>query len=60
MDEQELEEWMENAGASPADTPCYDEDMQDALEDMGRTNWKHHINADLERAGWTRQDLYTE
>ena len=57
VDEQVLEEWMDNAGASPADTPCFNEHMQDELEEMGRAEWKNHINGDLERAGWTRQDL---
>ena len=57
VDEEVLEEWMDNAGASPADTPCFNASMQDDLEEMGRAEWKNHINADLERAGWTRQDL---
>jgi hypothetical protein len=57
VDEEVLEQWMDSAGASPADTPCYDEKMQDALDEMGRANWKNHINADLLCAGWTRQDL---
>ena len=57
VDEQVLEEWMDNAGASPTDTPCFNAHMQDELEEMGRAEWKNHINGDLERAGWTRQDL---
>ena len=57
VDEEVLEQWMDSAGASPAVTQCYDEKMQDALDEMGRANWKNHINADLLCAGWTRQDL---